>query len=148
MTYRKKAGYAVHHRPMGAPAPGAAFLLNDGEIAVYPGDPSPAEMEVASAVPWGLTAVYAQEPSGAPAIPTGLVMVRYSHGISVQNRLPALHQAGYEIVESLPYAPNAAWLRARSGSPAESLVRLSELEQLPELDNVEPQMLLGRHYRL
>lgn len=48
----------------------------------------------------------------------------------------------YELVESLAYAPQAAWLRAPSGDMADALAGLSRLEQLPDIENVEPQMLL------
>lgn len=48
----------------------------------------------------------------------------------------------YELVESLAYAPQAAWLRAPAGDIADALAGLPRLEQLPDVENVEPQMLM------
>lgn len=47
-----------------------------------------------------------------------------------------------ELVESLAYVPQAAWLRAPSGDIAAALAGLSRLEQLADVENVEPQMLM------
>lgn len=141
VLYFKQRGCAVHRRPRGAPAPGAALVLNDGEIAVYPGDPPPDELHSPGAA---LTPVYTQRPSGSLAVPTGLVFIRFREGITLETRRHQIDEAGYEIAQSLAYAPNTAWLRARSGSAAEALHNLAMLERLPDVENVEPQMLRER----
>jgi hypothetical protein len=139
VLYLKQPGCAVHNRPPGAPAPGAVLVLNNGQIAVYRELPPHVELRNPSR---DLTPVYAQSPRGTPVIPTGLVLIRFREDLSVLTRRPHLEQAGYEIVQTLPYAPRAAWLRARSGNPADALRRLAELEQLDGVENVEPQMLM------
>ena len=141
VLYIKQRGCAVHHRPPGAPAPGAALVLNDGEIAVYPDDPPPTELHSPGVA---LTPVYSQRPSGSTAVPTGLVFIRFRDGIVPETRRRQIAEAGYEIAQSLAYASNTAWLRARSGRAAEALHSLALLEQLPEVENVEPQMLRER----
>ena len=138
VLYFKQRGCAVHHRPHGAPAPGAALVLNEGEIAMYLDDPPPTELHSPGVA---LTPVYSQRPAGSPAVPTGLVCIRFREGISPETRQRQIVAAGYEIAQCLAYAPNTAWLRARSGSAAEALHNLSLLEQLPDVENVEPQML-------
>ncbi|HVF31218.1 MAG TPA: hypothetical protein VNA22_09615 [Pyrinomonadaceae bacterium] len=88
--------------------------------------------------------VYAVRPSGAEAIPTGLVFVRFSADVNAADRRAEIEAAGYEIAEVLSYAPEAAWLRATSGDIAEALVDLGKLEKLSGVENVEPQMLMKR----
>jgi len=135
---RKSDYYAIHQRPPGSPAPDAILLLDDGAIAVFQGEPD----EVAAASQAGsLVPVYGLQPSGLPAIPTGQVFIRFAEGVKAEDRRQEINQAGYEIVESLVYAPHAAWLRAQSGDIADALAGIPKLEQLPAVENVEPQML-------
>jgi hypothetical protein len=95
----------------------------------------------AAAQAGSLIPVYGLEPSGLPAVPTGQVFIRFAEGIKAEERRQEINQAGYEIVQSLSYAPQAAWLRARSDDIADALAEISKLEQLPDVENVEPQML-------
>jgi hypothetical protein len=138
--YVRKAGhYAVHHRPTNTPAPDAVLLLEDGAIAVFRGEPD----EAAEASQVGdLSPVYGLQPSGLPAVPTGRVFVRFAEGVQAESRRQEINRTGYELVESLAYAPHAAWLRPRSGDMADALAGISRLEQLPDIENVEPQMLM------
>ncbi len=134
-VYARVPGYyAVHGRPSGAPAPGAVLLLEEQAIAVFEGE---AEGPPAAT----LTPVYALEPNGPLAVPTGRVFVRFAEGVDVETRRDALHRAGYEVAQRLAYAPQAAWLRAHSGEPAHALANIPALEALPDVENVEPQML-------
>ncbi len=133
---RVPAYYAVHHRPAGASAPGAVLLLNDQTIAVFEGDPGEAPAGEAT-----LTPVYALEPGGPLAVPTGLVFVRFAEGVDAEARRDDLRRAGYEVAQRLAYAPHALWLRARTGDPAQALNGIPALEALPDVENVEPQML-------
>lgn len=59
----------------------------------------------------------------------------------------AIKQAGYEITNSLPYAPHAAWVSAQSGNILDVLVGISRLEAIADVENVEPQMLMARVQR-
>jgi hypothetical protein len=131
--------YAVLDRPAGEPAPGAAALLNEGAIAVFKGNP-----EGEAGRPGRLSPVYELLPGGANAVPTGLVFIRFAEGDSAGAHEKEINRAGYEVAESLAYAPHAAWLRARSGSIADALNRLPELEKVPGVVNIEPQMLRPR----
>ncbi len=94
-----------------------------------------------------MTPVYAIEPHGPPSVPTGLVFVRFRENVDVQQRRRALTRAGYEVTEILPYAPQAAWVRAIEQGIAASLTRIPALEVLPDIVSVEPQMLSERKIR-
>ena len=67
--------YAVHGRQPGTPAPEAAYLFNDGAIAVFQGAPDQAEVGAAAEKPGP---VYALQGGGSPAVPTGLILIRFS----------------------------------------------------------------------
>lgn len=91
--------------------------------------------------------VYERSPGGSFAVPTGEIFVRLEKGADVENHVTAFERAGYVISRTLFYAPNAAWLRARSGKLADALEGIPELESLPGMENVEPQMLSPRALR-
>ena len=136
---RKPGYYALHHRSPDTPAPGAVLLLEDGAIAVFRGEPDEADMTVQNGA---LSAVYGLQPGGLLAVPTGRVFVRFAEGVKAESRRQEINRAGYELVESVPYAPHAAWLRSRSGDIAAALAGIPKLEQLADVENVEPQMLM------
>jgi hypothetical protein len=91
--------------------------------------------------------VYALEPGGTLAVPTGQVFIRFKEGVPVKERLREIQQADYEIAQTLEYAPHAAWLRARSGEIADALAGIQALEAIADVENVEPQMLMQRANR-
>src|SRR5438093_357308 len=62
--------WAEHGRPAGMIAQGAAFVFEDGRIAVFRGE-RPADAG------W-VTPVYRRGSQGAPAVPTGRVFVRFA----------------------------------------------------------------------
>ena len=143
--YVYKAGYyAVHDQPPGTLAPGAAALLDEGAIAIYQGAP---DLATATSATTRLGPVYALQPGDLLAVPTGLVFVRFSSGIAAATHAKDIEQAGYELVEIPSYAPQAAWVRARSGDIADALADFAALAQLPDAENAEPQMLMERHAR-
>lgn len=88
-----------------------------------------------------LTPVYALTPKGAPAVPTGLVLVSFIEGIAAVERGDLLSREGFTLVGALPYAPSAAWVRSTAGDISASLAGIPVLEALPDVVNVEPQML-------
>ena len=141
---RKPDYYAIHGQPHGVAATGAAALLDDGAIAVFRGAPNTA---TASAAKGRLGPVYALQPGDLLAVPTGLIFVRFPVGTDAASREKQIAQAGFELVEIPSYAPQAAWVRARTGEIADSLANLTALEQLPGVENIEPQMLMERHAR-
>jgi hypothetical protein len=130
--------YAIHGRPKSS-AKDAVYVLNEGEIAVFRGQPDQTSLagEMDKVSP-----VYSLVPAGTRAVPTGLVFVRFAAGTAIEEHEDAIKNAGYEVAETLPYAPNAAWLRARSGDIAEGLTGLEKLEEIPTAESVEPQMLM------
>jgi len=81
---------------------------------------------------------------GGAATPTGRVLVRFADAPTRERRTKDIEAAGYRIEEVLAYAPQAAWVRARSGDAAESLSKLARLEAIPGVEEVEPQMLRPR----
>lgn len=91
--------------------------------------------------------VYTLQPGGAPTVPTGRIFIRFREGLSVEARRREIEQVGYQIAESLAYAPHAAWLQARSGEIADALTGIPGLEQIAGVENVEPQMLTHRATR-
>jgi hypothetical protein len=101
------------------------------------------------APPDGVSAVpvYALGCGGPPAVPTEVVFVRFASGTDAVARRAELAKAGYEIVEVPVYAPNAAWVCAASGEPADALARLDRIETLPDVENVEPNFLVEAQRR-
>jgi hypothetical protein len=88
--------------------------------------------------------VYVLSPGGQPARPTGRVLVRFADAAALTRHRKDIEAAGYVIEEVLSYAPQAAWVRAASGDPAEGLAAISALERMAEVEEVEPQMLRAR----
>lgn len=132
--------YAVHNRKPGTPAPTALFVLNDGAIAVFRGEPETREDAGAARV----SPVYRLHPDGPLAVPTGLVLVRFADGVAAESRQEELARTGFEIAEIMAYAPQAAWVRPASGEIAAALHAIPALSDLADIENVEPQMLLQR----
>jgi hypothetical protein len=149
VLYSRKPGYyAVHYKQPGTVAPGAVLQLNDGAIAVFQGEPDEPENAIRLASTTGkLGPIYTLQADGSLAVPTGLVFIRFVEGVEVESNQEAIKQAGYEIAQSLSYAPQAAWLRAQSGNILDALVGISKLEAIPNVENVEPQMLMERVQR-
>ena len=88
--------------------------------------------------------VYVLQPGGTPAVPTGLVFVRFKEGVKPNERTKDIEKAGYEIEQALDYAPEAAWLRAKSGDVADALRGIDKLTKITDVETVEPQMLMRR----
>ncbi|MCC5600970.1 hypothetical protein [Nostoc favosum] len=140
--YTRKSGYyAIHYNQPRTLATGAILQLNDGKIAIFPGEPNESEQGT-------LTPIYTLQPNGSLAVPTGLVFIRFAKGVDVKSQREVINRAGYEIVESLDYAPHTAWLRAQSGNIADAIARIPQLEVIPKVENIELQMLMERGFRL
>lgn len=142
VSYTRHPGYyAIRYNQPGKVAPGAILQLNEGAIAVFSGEPNQSEKNT-------LSPVYTLEPNGSLAVPTGLVFIRFAEGVDVESQHEAINQAGYEIEQSLAYAPHAAWLRPKSGNIKDAIAGISRLEAIPNVENVELQMLMERGLRL
>ena len=141
VCYTRKPGYyAVHYKQPNTVASGAILQLNDGAIAVFSGEPNQSEQGA-------LSPVYTLQPNGSLAVPTGLVFIRFAEGVDVESQREVINQAGYEVEQSLDYAPQAAWLRAQSGNIVDAIAGISQLEAIPNVENVELQMLMERSLR-
>jgi hypothetical protein len=139
--------YAVHwQRADKAPSVEAIATLYQGEqlIEIFKGEAGklPIQADRGFATP-----VYALQPDGSPAVPTGQIFVRFKEGTSAEEHRPDIEAAGYEIARLVSYAPQAAWLRARSGKVADALGNVKTLEKIADLENAEPQMLTAKANR-
>lgn len=136
--------YAVHRRGREMPpSEDALSVISEGgaTIELFRGD---VDERKRAASPGEIGLVYALQPGGAPAVPTGRVFIRFKEGVLADKRRREIEQAGYEIAQTIPYAPHAAWLLARSGEIVDALTGIQALEKIPDVDNVEPQMLMQR----
>jgi hypothetical protein len=139
LFYTRVPGYYAVYNP-----PDAASDANDESIAIYEGEADEAKDLPASA---RVMPVYSSQPGGSPAVPTGNIFIRFAEGTSAETRRDEIERAGYEVVESLSYAPHAAWLRSRRGDAAQALKDVGKLERIPDVENVEPQFLMKRSLR-
>jgi len=129
---------AIHARVEPPPGWPVVLTLEDPPVVICRGDPRALPRALLDAT---LTPVYALTPNGAPAVPTGLVLVRFREGIAAAGCGDVVAREGFTIHEVLPYAPSAAWVRAASGGIPASLRGIPALESLPDVVNVEPQMV-------
>lgn len=138
--YARAEGYYATHE--GADAAGAVMTLKEEGIAVRRGELGAGQGDAVS-----ITAVYELQPSGTLAVPTGQIFIRFAEGVAADSRRREIESAGYEIVKTSPYTPHTAWLKATSGDIARALSNIHALEKIPDVENVEPQMLTTRHPR-
>ena len=139
--------YAVQGAGDVSPArEGVVAILNDGDhtIEVFRG--SLAEPRRGT-VKGEVRPVYTLQPGGLPAVPTGQVFISFKDGMTASERRPEIERAGYVIVRSLDYAPQAAWLKARTGKIEDALSGLGALELIADLVTIEPQMLIQKSSR-
>ena len=160
--------YAVHGWRADTPGVEPVQTFADDAIAIIKGEPNPAETStdsdaasagseaatVAKTKPGEaqqtLSPVYAQQSGGGTAsmaVPTGRVFIRFADAVKVADRESEIRSAGYEVGQTLDYAPHAAWLRARSGNIADALNGVAMLAKLADVENVEPQLLTQASYR-
>ncbi|MEH2314606.1 MAG: hypothetical protein V7K35_25135 [Nostoc sp.] len=149
VSYTRKPGYyAIHYNQPNTVTSGAVLQLNDGAMsttgyayAVFSGEPNQSEQGT-------LSPIYTLQPNGSLAVPTGLVFIRFAEGVDVESQREVINRVGYEIAQSLDYAPHAAWLRAQSGNIADAIAGIPQLEAIPKVENIEPQMLMEKGLRL
>ena len=78
---------------------------------------------------------------------TGRVFIRFADHVDAASRGDEIATAGFRIVQTLPWAPHAAWLEPESGSIGDALSHLADLRKLRDVENVEPQILTERSKR-
>lgn len=138
--YARAEGYYATHGA--ADAAGALMTLKEEGIAVHRGEPDDSRRGAAPVTP-----VYALHPSGPLAVPTGQIFISFAEGVTADSRRAEIESAGYEIVKTSQYTPHTAWLKSTSGDTARALSNIHALERLPDVENVEPQMLTVRATR-
>ena len=142
VTYElRRDRYALHHNEPDEPPFGNAEIVlreDDRLIEIFSADTAPA-MTKASLGP-----VYSKVPSGGLAVPTGLVFVRFRSGVSAAGKKRNIELAGYGIARLIEYAPEAVWLKHRSDDIAAALTYIPALQNIRDIENVEPQMLMQR----
>ena len=94
-----------------------------------------------------ISPVYALEPDGDRAVPSGRLFVRFEAGVQAITRSDDLARAGYEVLDIPQYASQTAWVRATDGDIAAALRGLDRLERVEDVENVEPQMLRAMGWR-
>jgi hypothetical protein len=149
VSYTRKSGYyAIHYNQPKTIASEAILQLNDGAMsttgyayAIFAGEPNQSEQNK-------LSPIYTVQPNGSLAVPTGLVFIRFAEGVDVESQREVINRAGYEVAQILSYAPHSAWLRAQSGNIADAIARIPQLQAIPKVENIEPQMLMERGLRL
>ncbi len=94
-----------------------------------------------------ITPVYATDPRGPLAVPTGQIFIRFTPDVKTEGRRDNLTDHGYTIVRIPSYAPHTAWVQATTGDIATSLLNIEQLKGLPGIVNVEPQLLMHRKSR-
>jgi hypothetical protein len=109
-----------------------------GKTTVVGGPPQPADREAGP--------VY-ELSDGSRVVPTGRLFVRFAAGTPARERAGDLSRAGLEIVEVPGYAPHAAWVRPREAGAAAALSMLGKAAALPDVENVEPELLRERSKR-
>jgi hypothetical protein len=105
-------------------------------IGIYPTQDYDQKVHGSQPVP-----VYSLGNSPGFAVPTGMVFVRLSPDLTIQDHTKDFADAGYEVAKTVAYAPNAVWLRAKSGKIADALTNTGKLNSVKGVENVEPQML-------
>jgi hypothetical protein len=141
VVYEQKPGYvALHGGPL--PAQGAVVVFEPEGIAILRGSP-PAGLSPGQVI----SPVYGPKEGEGLAAPTGQIFIRFREGERAEAHRAALERAGFSIALELDHAPQAAWLRARSGSIAEALSGASRLRTLPGVESVEVQLLMQRQPR-
>jgi hypothetical protein len=126
--------FAVQH-PEGQPG-GTEDDLSEEHIGIYPIEAYQRQIHGPQPVP-----VYSPKDSPSFAVPTGMIFVRLSPGLKIEDRAKKFEDAGYELAKIVSYAPNAGWLRAKSGKVADALANAPRLNAVAGVENVEPQML-------
>jgi len=80
-------------------------------------------------------------------VPTGLIFIELKEGQPIEKKRELLLSKGYLIREILKYAPHCAWLVSDQGDIAEALNHMQNLTQIPDVQNVKPQLLQPRSFK-
>jgi hypothetical protein len=124
--------------------PDVTYALADDVVATHGAEAGGSDMSIASvddAPDDGTAGPVYRTAGGGLAIPTGRALVRFADSDRAEHHRDEIAAAGFDLEQPLSYAPQAAWVRASSGEITDTLSGLSQLEQLPGVEHVEPQLL-------
>ncbi|NNG16614.1 MAG: hypothetical protein HKM89_09045 [Gemmatimonadales bacterium] len=145
LVYERLPGYFAIRGPVPQTLRSAVTTeMEDGQITVCRGTADSSEAELADST---ITPVYGLGAAGAPAVPTGRILVRFAEHIRAEEQRDALEGLGFRVVETLPYALHVAWVESVDGDAAAALHGIERLEGLADIVNVEPQMVRERRHR-
>jgi hypothetical protein len=85
--------------------------------------------------------VYAQEPTGNLAVPTGRVFLRFGAGGRPTDWVARLQHHGFAPVENQRDAPGTAWVAPIDGRIEAGLARLGQLAALTGIEAAEPELV-------
>jgi hypothetical protein len=119
-------------------------VLDEDAITICRGKPVPS-----GDLPTSLkiTPVYALDPHGPLAVPTGRIFIRFIPEVKAEDRRPDLEERGYTITHIPSYAAHTAWAQATNGDIATALLNIEKLKDLRDVANIEPQLLMQRKNR-
>ena len=120
------------------------YKLEKEQITVLSGSPDKTKFRE-EPIAW--TPVYGHDDDDLPAVPTGLIFIELKEGQPIEKKRELLLSKGYLIQEILKYAPHCAWLVSDQGDIAEALNHMQNLTQVPEVQNVKPQLLQPRSFK-
>lgn len=135
----QKGFYAVHGEIPPFCKAAIVAVIEEGKIVICKGNPDELPPSVDRNM---LMPVYALELNGLLAVPTGLILIRYTDNVAAASRKQAIERIGYIIDQELAYAPQALWLKSANGDTVFALNNASLLEAQENVENVEPQMLM------
>jgi hypothetical protein len=151
-AYGHNAGVDIVRILAGAPAtlrhsteqPDVSYALAHDVVATHESEAGGSDMSLAAVADApndeAVGPVYRRD-GGEIAIPTGRALVRFADADKAEAHRDAITAAGFDLEQPLSYAPQAAWVRASSGKITDTLSGLAQLEQIPGVKNVEPQLL-------
>ena len=138
---RAEGLYALRGNHGPEPPEPAQLELEGGKIRVFEGAPPRGVADE------DLTAVYRLGPRGSLAVPPGSVFVRFRERANPAAYAREIESFGFAITRGLPYAPHCAWVEPRSRRVGDALANFEKLRHIPEVEGVEPQLLMASHRR-
>ena len=120
------------------------YKLEKEQITVLSGNPEKIKLDEVSTI---CTPVYGRDENDLPAVPTGLIFIELKEGQSIEKQRDLLLSKGYLIREIPKYAPHCAWLVSDQGNISDALNNLPNLMQVPDVQNVKPQLLQPRSFK-
>lgn len=94
-----------------------------------------------------LRPVYRLPPKGPLLVPTGSVFARFELGTVAEEKREEITKCGFCIASLVPHAPHCVWLQSEDELASTALSRISDIEAIGGVMNIEPQLLGPRFPR-